>query len=52
MTTFLADMMHRQWAKAILNCRLHVIPGTSYHLATTHVAECARMTLEFPRQLR
>ncbi len=40
-----------QWAKAIPDCRLHIIPGTSYHLAATHVAECARVTLEFLRQL-
>ena len=40
-----------QWTRAIPNCRLHIIPGTSYHLAATHVAECARVTLEFLRQL-
>lgn len=40
-----------QWARAIPNCHLHIIPDTSYHLAATHVAECARVTLEFLRQL-
>lgn len=39
-----------QWAKAIPDGRLHVIPRTSYHLAATHVTECARVTLEFLRQ--
>ncbi len=34
----------------IPNCQLHIVPGTSYHVAATDTEECATLTLDFLRQ--
>lgn len=40
----------KRWANAIPNCQLHIVPGTSYHVAATDAEECATVTLDFLRQ--
>ena len=41
----------KRWADAIPNCRLHIVQGTSYHVAATDADECAPVSLDFLRQL-
>jgi pimeloyl-ACP methyl ester carboxylesterase len=41
----------KRWADAIPSCQLHIVPGTSYHVAATDTEECATVTLDFLRQL-
>jgi 3-oxoadipate enol-lactonase len=37
----------RAWQQEIRGSELLVLPGNSYHVATTHAEECARAVLEF-----
>ena len=37
----------RAWQQQIRDSELVVLPGNSYHVATTHAAESARATLDF-----
>ena len=41
----------RQWQSMIPNSRLLVLPGDSYHVATSHAEQCAAATLAFIKEV-